>query len=215
MDSPEHTAVPAVAETAALVDVDADWVSRVQGGQVDAFEELVRRHERRVYRTLIGITGNREDAEDGTQNAFLKAFQNIGKFQGAARFSTWLMRIAINEGLECLRRRRNLESLEEEDRESEEGFRPRQVQDWRDNPEQLYSETELRELVEDEVMKLPAKYRLVVMLRDIEQLSTEEAALALGLGLAALKTRLLRARLMLREALAPHFVRKRRETGHV
>ena len=87
-----------------------------------------------------------------------------------------------------------------------EEFRPRQVQAWDDNPEQLYSKAQMRELVERALMKLPAGYRVVVMLRDIEQLSTEEAAAALGLGIAALKSRLLRGRLMLREALAPHFI---------
>ena len=213
MDAPERTVVPPDTKPGPGVDADSGLVARVQGGDVDAFEELLARHQRRVYRTLIGITGNPEDAEDGTQNAFLKAFQHIREFQGGSRFSTWLMRIAINEGLERLRRRKSTESLDEE--EGEEGFRPRRVQDWRDNPEELYSKNELRELVEGEIMKLPAKYRVVVMLRDIEELSTEEAAEALGLGLAALKTRLLRGRLMLRETLAPHFIRRRQEAGRV
>ena len=88
-----------VANSAPQADEDVSLVSRVQGGDTDAFEGLVRRHQGRVYRTLIGITGNREDAEDGAQNAFLKAFQHIGEFQAAAKFSTWLTRIAINEGL--------------------------------------------------------------------------------------------------------------------
>lgn len=216
MDPREPSVVAGSWETVAPVDADAELVSRVQGGEVDAFEELIRRHQRRVYRTLIGITGNPEDAEDGTQNAFLKAYLHIGEFKGTARFSTWLMRIAINEGLESLRKRKNLVSLDEEGPEDEEGFRPRQVQAWEDNPEQLYSRTQIRELVEREVMRLPGKYRVVVMLRDIEQLSTEEASTALGLGVPALKTRLLRGRLMLREALAPHFLRRPgAEASHV
>jgi len=89
--------------------------------------------------------------------------------------------------------------------DSEEGFRPRQIQAWTDDPEQLYSQAETRSLVENGIMKLPPKYRVVVMLRDIEQLSTEDSAAALNLGIPALKARLLRGRLMLREALAPHF----------
>ncbi len=214
MDAPENTDVPAPREAGPGPDADSELVLRAQGGDLEAFEELVRRHQRRIYRTLIGITGNPEDAEDGAQNVFLKTYLHIRDFQGGSRFSTWLMRIAINEGLERLRKRKNVESLDEPE-ETEEGFRPRRIQDWRENPEEAYSRTELREMVEQEVMKLPAKYRLVVMLRDIDELSTEEAAAALGLGIPALKTRLLRARLMLREALAPHFIRKRQEAPSV
>ena len=208
MDSGEqsHTAA---AETARIKDEDAELVERVQAGDIERFEELVNRHSRRIYRTLLGITGNHEDAEDGVQNAFLKAFLHINDFQSAARFSTWLMRIAINEGMERLRRRKNFESLDQE--ESEEGFRPRLVLSWHETPEQLYSKAQVRELVEKELVKLPAKYRVVVVLRDLEQLSTEEAAESLGLAPAALKSRLLRGRLMLREALAPYFVRRRQE----
>lgn len=197
---------PADAQTRS--EADGPLVSLAQKGNLEAFEELVHRHQRRVYRTLLGITGNHEEAEDGAQNAFLKAYLHLGDFQGSSLFSTWLVRIAINEGLERLRRRRNLESLDVEDPESEEGFRPRQVQAWEDNPEQLYAKTEMRRIVEQEIMKLPPKYRVVVMLRDVEELSTEETGEALGLGIPAVKTRLLRGRLMLREALAPRFMRR-------
>jgi len=190
----------------AVADPDADLVARVRGGDLGAFEELVRCHQRRIYRTLIGITGNAEDAEDGTQNAFLKAFERIDKFRGAAKFSTWLIRIAINDGIQRLRARKRVTGLDDNGSKEAEEFRPRQVQAWDDNPEQLYSKAQMRELVERALMKLPAGYRMVVMLRDIEQLSTEEAAKALGLGIPALKSRLLRGRLMLREALAPHFI---------
>jgi RNA polymerase sigma-70 factor (ECF subfamily) len=192
----------------AVADPDAALVARVRGGDLAAFEELVRNHQRRIYRTLIGITGNAEDAEDGTQNAFLKAFERIDKFRGAAKFSTWLIRIAINEGIQRLRSRKRVTALDDNGSEDAEEFRPRQVRAWDDNPEQLYSKAEMRKLVERALMKLPAGYRMVVMLRDIEQLSTEEAAKALGLRVAALKSRLLRGRLMLREALAPHFIGK-------
>lgn len=187
-------------------DPDADWVERVQGGDVEAFEELVRRHHLRVYRTIIGITGRSEDVEDDLQNVFLKAYQNLGKFRGASSFATWLTRIAINEALERLRSRRKLESLDSESEDEEgEARRPRQVRAWADDAERLYTRQRTRELVEEAILGLPPKYRLVVLLRDIEQLSTEEAAAALGLGTATLKTRLLRGRMMLREALAPHF----------
>jgi RNA polymerase sigma-70 factor (ECF subfamily) len=139
------------------------------------------------------------------QDTFLKAFKHIGSFERRSKFSTWLLMIASNTGIQRLRERRPFESLDDARITAEEEFRPRQVRSWADNPEQLYSNTELRELIEQEIMKLPVKYRVVLMLRDIEQLSTEEAAAALGLPIPALKTRVCRARLMLRESLAPHF----------
>lgn len=187
------------------VDPDGECVARVQGGDLDAFEELMNRHSQRVYRTLVGILGNPDDARDAMQDTFLKAFQHLARFEGRSKFSTWLVSIATNTGIQRLRERRPMESLDETGFD-EEGFRPRQVQAWMDDPEQLYSQAEMRSLVESGVMKLPAKYRVVVMLRDIEQLSVEETAAALGLGIPAFKARLLRGRLMLRETLASQFI---------
>jgi RNA polymerase sigma-70 factor (ECF subfamily) len=178
----------------------------VQSGDVDAFEDLIHRHSRRVYRTLVGILGNPEEARDAMQDTFLKAFQHLGDFQGRSKFSTWLVSVASNTGLQLLRERKRFESLDDDAFETDEGFRPRQVRAWSDDPEQLYSKAEARALVEDHVMKLPAKYRVVLVLRDIERLSIEEAAAALGLGIPALKSRHLRGRMMLREALTPHFM---------
>ena len=188
-----------------LIDEDTSLVARVRDGDMDAFEDLVRRHHGRIYRTLVGITGNADEAQDYTQNVFLKAFKSIGKFEGAAKFSTWLTRIAINEGIERMRSSRRIESLDDEATIDSEDYRPRQVQAWVDDPEQLYSRKEMREIVEKEVMKLPAKYRVAVILRDVEQLSNQEAAASMSLGLEAFKSRLLRGRLALREALAPQF----------
>ena len=201
---PRHTAVPL------SIDPDADTVARVQKGDLDAFEELMIRHNQRVYRTLVGILGNPDDARDAMQDTFLKVFQHLGGFEGRSKFSTWLVSIATNTGIQRLRERRPMESLDDSGPE-EEGFRPRQVQAWTDDPEQLYSQTEMRSLIENGVMKLPVKYRMVLMLRDIEQLPIEEAANALGLGIPAIKARLLRGRLMLREALAPHFIPSERK----
>jgi len=186
-------------------DPDAAVVVRVQGGDADAFEELVRRHSRRIFGTLAGLLGNLDDARDVTQDVFLKAFEHIGRFQGRSKFSTWLTSIAINTGTELLRQRKPSESLDlgEEDDE----FRPRQIQSWTDNPEQVLAATQRTDLVREGVLRLPEKYRVVVLLRDINQVSTEEAAAALGLSIAAVKARLLRGRLMLRESLAPHFIR--------
>jgi RNA polymerase sigma-70 factor, ECF subfamily len=186
-------------------DPDATAVSRVQSGNTDAFEELVRRHSRRVFGTLAGLLGNLDDARDLTQDVFLKAFENIGRFQGRSKFSTWLTSIAINTGTELLRQRRPCESLDQGDESDE--FRPRQIQSWADDPEQVLAASQRSQLVREGVLRLPEKYRVVVLLRDLNQLSTEEAATALGLSIPAVKARLLRGRLMLRESLAPHFIR--------
>jgi RNA polymerase sigma-70 factor (ECF subfamily) len=195
----------------AQLDPDAELVARVQNGDLDAFEELVARHSRRVYRTLMAIVGNVEAAQDAMQDTFLKAFQHIGEFQGRSKFSTWLVTIAHNTGVQRLRERRHVESLDDVPSEAE--FRPRQIRAWAEDPEQLCSQAERRELVERELMKLPVKYRVVLVLRDIEQLSGQETAEALGLGIPAMKARLFRARLMLREALAPHFVSSAKRMG--
>jgi RNA polymerase sigma-70 factor, ECF subfamily len=186
-------------------DPDAEAVEKAKGGDYDAFEDLVNRHSRRVYRTLLGILGSAEEARDAMQDTFLKAFQHLGGFEGRSSFSTWLVSIANNTGVQLLRDRKPLQSIDDGLAEGDEDFRPRQIRAWTEDPEQLYSRAETRALVEESVMKLPAKYRVVVMLRDIEQLSIDEAATALGLGIPALKSRHLRGRLMLREALTPHF----------
>jgi RNA polymerase sigma-70 factor (ECF subfamily) len=186
-------------------DPDLELVAEIRNGNLGAFEELMNRHSRRVYRTLIGILGNAEEARDAMQDTFLKAFQHLPGFEGRSKLSTWLVSIAGNTGIQRLRDRKPWESLDEFGSDSEDGFRPRQVQGWTEDPEQLYSQAETRSLVESGLMKLPAKYRVVVMLRDIEQLSTEESAATLNLGIPALKARLHRGRLMLREALAPHY----------
>jgi RNA polymerase sigma-70 factor, ECF subfamily len=188
-------------------DPDAELVRKAQAGDLEAFEVLVERHSKRIYRTLVGLLGSPEEARDGMQDTFLKAFQHLAGFQGRSKFSTWLLTIASNAGLQRLRERRPMESLDDDGPEGEEGFRPRQVRAWTDDPEQLYAQAEVRSLVENCLKKLPAKYRIVVLLRDFEQLSAEDAAEALGLQVPALKSRLLRGRLMLREALAPYFAK--------
>ena len=182
-------------------DPDFEIVERVRNGETDAFEELVRKHGRRVYRSLLGIVGSREEAEDALQDAFFKAFQHLPNFEGRSRFSTWLVRIAINTGLQRVRSRKEFDRLDEDDEE----FRPRNIQAWTETPEDFYSREELRNLVEKEVMKLPLKYRVALMLRDLEELSTEEAASALGLSIPGLKARVLRGRLMLRESMVQYF----------
>jgi RNA polymerase sigma-70 factor, ECF subfamily len=190
-----------------FVDPDSTLVAQVKEGNTEVFAELVRRHTRRVFGTLAGMLGNIDDARDSTQDVFLKAFQNIDKFQGRSKFSTWIMSIAVNTGTELLRQRRPTESLDDTDDDS--CFRPRQIQSWVPDPEQQLAKAQINDLVRQGVVRLPEKYRVALLLRDINQIPTEEAAAALNLSVPALKARVLRGRLMLRESLAPHFSRPR------
>jgi RNA polymerase sigma-70 factor (ECF subfamily) len=181
-------------------------VNAAKKGDVTAFEELVRRYDRNVFRIANHITQNREDAEDVVQDAFLKAYSNLGQFQGQSKFYTWLVRIAVNEALMRLRRRRpeRMVSLDE-DVKTEDDSVPREVADWSPNPEQLYGQGELKDILTKTIQGLPASFRTVFVLRDVEGLSTEETADALNLSIPAVKSRLLRARLQLRERLSKYF----------
>ncbi|MCL6565976.1 MAG: sigma-70 family RNA polymerase sigma factor [Acidobacteriia bacterium] len=181
------------------------FVERARRGDLAAFEELVNRYERKIFRLALNITGNREDAEEVLQEAFLKAYTNLDRFQGDSRFYTWLVRIAVNEGLMKLRRRRpNVVSLDQE-LEAEDDLLPRQVEDWGPNPEQRFAQIELQRILDEAIAGLEPDYRVVFVLRDIEQLSSEETAQALDISVPAVKSRLLRARLKLRERLNPYF----------
>src|SRR6478752_4364991 len=187
-------------------------VDAARKGDISAFESLVKRYDRNVFRIAQHITQNREDAEDVVQDAFLKAYQNLGQFQGQSKFYTWLVRIAVNEALMRLRRRRpeRMVSLDE-DVKTEDDSMPREVADWSPNPEQQYSQAELRDILGKTIQGLPPSFRTVFVLRDVEGLSTEETAEALGLSIPAVKSRLLRARLQLRERLNRYF--KKRQAG--
>jgi RNA polymerase sigma-70 factor, ECF subfamily len=214
--NPSATATPLMPRQGAVhvletsQDADVELVARAQRGELDAFEELARRHTQLIYRALIAILGDAADAQDAMQDTLLSAFKHIGDFQGRSKFSTWLVSIARNAALQRLRGRTNTESLDQNETEDERGFRPRQIAAWQENPEQSLSRTEIRQLVEKGLLQLPAKYRVIVVLRDIEQLSTDEVARQLGLTVPAVKTRLLRGRLMLREWLSPHLAARRK-----
>ena len=180
-------------------------VAAAKNGDISAFETLVGRYERKIFRLTQNITQNREDAEDAMQEAFLKAFQHLGEFQGNSRFYTWLVRIAVNQALMKLRRRRsNVVSLDEEV-DTGEDMMPREVEDWGPSPQQRFEQTELSEILSKVIGELESPFRVVFQLRDIEELSTEETAEALGLSVPAVKSRLLRARLKLRERLNRYF----------
>ena len=182
-------------------DEDFALVDQVLAGDPRAFEELVRKHERRVFRVALAITGNQQDAEDAMQETFLKLYKRIGDFRRESRFATWLTSIALNEALQLRRVRKRTDSFEELN-DALELPTPQRKQEWYANPEQRFARREIRGFVENAVRKLEPLYRIVFVLRDIEGLSTDEAAEVLGLNVAALKSRLLRARLMVREELA-------------
>src|SRR5271170_2227795 len=194
------------------VSEEMELVRRAKRGDDSAFEELVRRYDRNIFRIAQHITQNREDAEDVVQDAFLKAYGNLAQFQEQSKFYTWLVRIAVNEALMKLRRRRpeRTVSLDQEVR-TEEDSMPREVADWSPNPEQQYNQSELREILSKTIQGLPPGFRTVFVLRDVEGLSTEETAEALDLSIPAVKSRLLRARLQLRERLGRFF--QKRESG--
>jgi len=188
-------------------------VEAARGGDIAAFEALVRRYDRNVFRIAQHITQNREDAEDVVQDAFLKAYQNLGQFQGQSKFYTWLVRIAVNEALMRLRRRRPERMVSiDEDLKTEEDSMPREIADWSPNPEQQYTQAELKEILGKTIQGLPPSFRTVFVLRDVEGLSTEETAVALELSVPAVKSRLLRARLQLRERLNKYFKRRDGDT---
>ena len=185
---------------------DLELVQQVQQGQVESFNELVNRHERKIFRLTQHITGNREDAEDALQEAFLKAFSHLPDFQGNSQFYTWLVRIAVNESLMKLRKRKATPTVSIDDPiETEEDFIPREIAAWDENPEQRYARQELQDILDRAVQSLPPLFRTVLVLRDLEHLSTEETAEALNLSVSAVKSRLLRARLQLREKLSKYF----------
>jgi RNA polymerase sigma-70 factor (ECF subfamily) len=191
---------------------DLALVQAARDGDIAAFEQLIKRYDRNVFRIANHITQNREDAEDVVQEAFLKAYGNLAKFQEQSKFYTWLVRIAVNEALMKLRRRKPERTVSlDEDIKTEDDSLPREIADWSPNPEQQYTQAELREILSKTIQGLPPGFRTVFVLRDVEGLSTEETAAALELSVPAVKSRLLRARLQLRERLTRYF--QRRENG--
>jgi RNA polymerase sigma-70 factor, ECF subfamily len=189
-------------------DDEAQLVSAAKAGDTAAFEELVNRYERKIFRLGMNITQNREDAEDVMQDAFLKSYQNLDRFQGDSRFYTWLVRIAVNEALMKLRKRRpNQVSLDEPLTDDGVDSVFREIEDWGPSPEKRFAQTELNEILNSVIAELDPIFRVAFLLRDVEGLSTEETGQILGISPAAVKSRLLRARLKLRQKLNKYFRR--------
>ncbi len=187
-----------------MLDEEEQLIRRVREGVRDLFYELVRPYEGRVYATAFAIVRNEADAEDIAQEALLKALRHLHQFRAEARFSTWLIQITVNEARMRLRRDRSglMEPLESQ-MEDGGGYSPRDFADWREIPLETLERKEVRETLVAALASLGEKYREVFLLRDVQHLSIEETSKLLNISTASVKTRLLRARLMLRDLLAP------------
>jgi RNA polymerase sigma-70 factor (ECF subfamily) len=185
-------------------DDEARLIRRVRDGERELFYQLIRPYERRVYAAAFAILRSEADAEDVAQEAMLKAFKHIGQFRAEARFSTWLLQITVNEAR--MRRRKAHANIMEpiDNRQDDEGdYAPRDFADWREIPSETLERKEMRQRLGEALASLGQIYREVFVLRDMQHLSIEETSRALGISAASVKTRLLRARLMLRDLLAP------------
>ena len=201
--------LPVQSEEFRAPDDDLILVHATKSGCVSAFDQLVRKYDRKLLRIAQSVTHHREDAEDAVQEAFLKAFQKLDQFHESAKFSTWLIRIVLNEALMRLRKQRTAreESLDR-DFQTDSEVLPLDVADWSPNPQELYSAVEFREILIKCLDRLRPVLRIVFVLRDIEELSITETGEALGLTEVAVKSRLFRARLQLREELSEYFKKR-------
>jgi RNA polymerase sigma-70 factor (ECF subfamily) len=179
-------------------------IASVLAGNTQEFHDLIRPHERSVYAMALSLLHNEADAEDVTQEAFLKAFRNLAKFRGEAKFSTWLISITLNEARSRLRSGKavKLESLDEPP-EGHEHISPALLRDWREIPSEALERKEVRQLLQQAIVELPLIYREIFVLRDVEELSVDESAVALGITVASVKVRLHRARILLQKKLVP------------
>ena len=195
-------------QEAAVFD-EASLVAQARQGDTAAFNELTERYHRNIFRLAQNITQNREDAEDVLQETFLKAYEHLPDFHGDSKFYTWIVRIGVNEALMKLRKRKWDKTVWlDEPVDTGEDSIAREIAVWEDNPEQRYAKEELHEILDKAVNGLAPPYRTVFVLRDMEGLSTEETAEALELSVPAVKSRLLRARLQLRDKLTAFFKKK-------
>ncbi len=192
---------------------DLDLVHATQNGDLSAFEQLVKRYDRKLLRIAQHVTHNQEDSQDVVQESFLKAFQHLAQFREESQFSTWLIRIALNQSFMKLRKRRTAkETSLDNNFESDVDMPPMEVVDWAPNPEQLYGSSELRDILVKALHELRPSLRPVFVLRDIEGLSIEQTAEVLNVSRTTVKARLWRARLQLRERLNKYFNKSAKST---
>ena len=192
-------------------DTEAGLVQKAQDGDLEAFESLVSLYEKRIYNIARRLLDCEADAEDVLQETFLKAFENLARFRREASFYTWIVQIAVNASLQRLNQRKKWSTVslsETGETDDDEAYLPREVVVWEENPELIYSQKEIREILNAAISSLPVIYRTVFLLKDVENLPAEQVAGILGISLPAAKSRLIRARLELRERLGNHFRKK-------
>src|ERR1700753_670262 len=182
---------------------EAQMIASVLAGNSQVFHELIRPYERSVYSMALSLLQNEADAEDAAQEAFLKAFRNLERFRGDAKFSTWLISITLNEARSRLRHKKTAKTDSLDELNEGEHVSPALLRDWREIPSEALERQEVRLLLQDAITNLPPIYREVFVLRDMEDLSVNQSAETLGISVAATKVRLHRARLMLQKRLAP------------
>jgi RNA polymerase sigma-70 factor (ECF subfamily) len=190
----------------ATVEREKELIARIIAGDTNLFHELIRPYERMVYLSVLTMLRNEQEAEDAAQEVMINAFRHLKSFRGDAKFSTWLVTIAMNEARQRLRKAKaaQLESLDEEKEDREGDFTPAVLTDWREIPSEALEKKEMRQKLREAVEQLPPIYREVLVLRDLEELNQEETAGALGINVTLVKVRLHRARMMLQKMLAPY-----------
>jgi RNA polymerase sigma-70 factor (ECF subfamily) len=193
---------------------DAELVQLARGGETRAFDELVRRYQDKVFRLCFKILRNEDDASEALQDAFLSAFRGLGNFKSESTFSTWLYRIATNAALMKYRRRRDGHISYEQSQSTLEDSEPLAIADWSSQPLEELLDSETREILSREVDRLPANEREVFVLRDMMEQSNEQVAGELGLSVAAVKSRLHRARVHLRDRVNKYFREKLTRKPH-
>jgi len=188
-----------------LRDNEAELIRSVCDGEREAFYELVHPYERMVYATAISVVKNPADAEEVAQEAVLKAFSNLATFRAESKFSTWLLQITYNEARMKLRKVRShlYEAIDDSQPSENADYWPKDFADWRPIPSELFERDEVRRAIQNATNSLNRIYREVFVLRDVQNLSTKETATILGISEGAVKIRLLRARLQMRDTLAP------------
>ena len=187
---------------------DDELILRILAGERELFHDLIRPYEKSVYFAAFSILQNAQDAEDAAQEAVLKALKNLAAFRAESRFSTWIVSIAINEARARLRHARVLKVDSIDETPDEDAVTPAVVSDWREVPLEALERQELRQLLQEAMERLPQIYREVLVLRDVEEMNIAETAAVLGVSEGVVKTRLLRARLMMQKMLAPRLQTK-------
>jgi len=180
-------------------------IAEILAGQTEVFHDLIRPYERSVYLMALSLLHNEAEAEDAAQEAFIKAYRNLGRFRSEARFSTWLIAITLNEARGRLRKKQPT-LTDSIDDTSEGSVTPAQLTDWREIPSETLERQEIRSLIRRALSALPLPYREVFVLRELEERNVQETAETLGITVASVKMRLHRARLMLQKQLAPELI---------